>query len=168
MTADLGQHPNTEWAERISEIQTAHAQRSRDLQRRNNNAFKVVRRGINGVKHSKTSVVPEVQTSRAQESSVTLEEIESVEGFVNKLEKIDLPNQLVAVLNDPLLQKLLQLKRSDMISDRIDHWLMAFFDDQLADPSSSVNETLDILHAIRNYARFTKVCASIRDSLWTS
>lgn len=45
-------------------------------------------------------------------ASVTLEEVENVDDFVNKLDKLELPNQLVAVLEDPLLQKLLLLKPS--------------------------------------------------------
>lgn len=45
-------------------------------------------------------------------ASVTLEEVENVDDFVSKLDKLELPNQLVAVLEDPLLQKLLLLKPS--------------------------------------------------------
>lgn len=95
-------------------------------------SFKIVRKiGGQGTKRRKTShlVLPEVHTFHATEvsaqsawelsrqltrskASVTLEEVENVDDFVNKLDKLELPNQLVAVLEDPLLQKLLLLKPS--------------------------------------------------------
>lgn len=152
------QHPNPEWAQRLSEIQVAHAQRSQDGLQKTNQAFKVVRRGINGAKRSRVSVVPEVHTSRAMESSTTLEEIESVNDFVGKLERINLPNQLVAVLGDPLLQKLVQLKTTPIIQERINNWLTAYFEDILLESGDSIGESLDLLDSIREYTRFTKVC----------
>lgn len=88
---------------------------------------------------------------------MTLEEIENVSSFVNKLEKIELPNQLVAVIGDPLLQKLLQLKSSDTVMRRLDNWLKAFFEDQLEENGQSESTLLDMLAAILEYVRFTKV-----------
>lgn len=88
---------------------------------------------------------------------MTLEEIESPQSFIDNLEKIELPNQLVAVLGDPLLQKLLQLKSTEVTMSRVDNWLLAFFDDQLADPDQSDRPLLDMLTAIRDYTRFSKV-----------
>jgi centromere protein I len=88
---------------------------------------------------------------------VTLEEIENVKDFVEKLEKIELPNQLVAVMGDPLLQRLLQLRSDDTTLRRVDNWLMAFFEDQVADGVRSEATLLDMLASIRDYARFTKV-----------
>jgi len=41
-----------------------------------------------------------------------LEEVEDVSDFVQKLDKLEMPNQLVAVLGDPLLRKLISLKPS--------------------------------------------------------
>lgn len=77
--------------------------------------------------------------------------------FVHKLEKIEPPNQLVAVINDPLLQKFLQLRSSDTNSKRIDRWLLAFFEDQLEDSTLSPSKILDMLEAVLGYARYTKV-----------
>ncbi|KAI9729510.1 MAG: hypothetical protein M1818_008482 [Claussenomyces sp. TS43310] len=160
--ASVFTHPNREWRERLIDIQKENAQRSQnDVSPQH--AFRVVRRGINGVKRSRVSAVPEVHTSHAQEasiillSSVTLEEIETVDNFIGKLEKIELPNQLVAVFGDPLLQKLLQLKSNDTTLSRIDNWLEAFFEDQLADSSQSESPILDMLTAIRDYTRFSKM-----------
>lgn len=91
------------------------------------------------------------------QTSVTLEEIENVNGFVGVLEKIELPNQLVAVMGDPLLQKLFQLKSTDDVRQRVDYWLMAFFEDQLEGDGSSQGALLDMLASILEYTRFTKV-----------
>jgi centromere protein I len=89
---------------------------------------------------------------------VTLEEIENVNEFVDKLEKIELPNQLVAAIGDPLLQKFLQLRPSDSTSQRIDQWLLAFFEDQL-ETSGSEKAILEMLEAVRGYTNHTKVCS---------
>lgn len=83
-----------------------------------------------------------------------------MEDFVRHLERIELPNQLVSVIGDPLLQKFLHLKHSETTSRRIDNWLVAFFEDQLETSQSSTRNILDMLQAIREYARFTKVCNS--------
>lgn len=103
------------------------------------------------------------------QTSVTLEEIESVNGFIGRLEKIELPNQLVAVLEDPLLQKLLQLKSTDATRRRIDYWLMAFFEDQLEADEQSEETVLQMLASVREYAKFAKVlppaCAKYIHSL---
>jgi centromere protein I len=80
-----------------------------------------------------------------------------VTDFIQKLEKIELPNQLVAVIGDPLLQNLLQLKSNNTIKRRIDNWLTAFFEDQLESGGSTGNTLLDMLAAIKEYASFTKV-----------
>lgn len=77
--------------------------------------------------------------------------------FIQNLEKIELPNQLVAVIGDPLLQNLLQLKSNDTILLRIDNWLTAFFEDQLESGAHSESTLLDMLAAIKEYASFTKV-----------
>jgi len=76
--------------------------------------------------------------------------------FVRKLEKIELPNQLVAAVGDSLLQKFLQLKTSESTLRRIDNWLLAFFEDQLETPGSEA-VILEMLAAIRDYTQYTKV-----------
>jgi centromere protein I len=91
-------------------------------------------------------------------SSITLEEIEDVHDFVQKLERIDPPNQLVAVLGDPLLQRLLQLRSSDEYEKRVNNWLYAFFEDQLHHPDPSEAKILEMLEAIDKYTQSTRVC----------
>lgn len=77
--------------------------------------------------------------------------------FIQKLEKIELPNQLVASIHDPLLQKLLYLRSSETTLQRIDYWLLAFFEDQLENGRSSETQIADMLELILQYTRFTKV-----------
>jgi centromere protein I len=67
------------------------------------------------------------------------------------------PNQLVAVIGDPLLQRLLQLRPSDVYEKRIDNWLYAFFEDQLHNPEPSEVKILEMLQAIHRYASTTRV-----------
>jgi centromere protein I len=66
----------------------------------------------------------------------------------------------VASLRDPLLQKFLQLKPSVSTSQRIDQWLIAFFEDQLETPGSE-KTILEMLDAIRDYAIHSKVVMRI-------
>ena len=89
-----------------------------------------------------------------------------MDDFVRKLEVIELPNQLVAVLGDPLLQKFLQLKSSPAVLRRVDSWLIAFFEAQLEDSGSAENAILEMLSAIREYARYTKVSESLDLLSW--
>ncbi|PQE30791.1 Mis6 domain-containing protein [Rutstroemia sp. NJR-2017a WRK4] len=153
VTMGRASHPNREWKERLGEIQENHLQRTQDglLSERRN--FRVARKSAKERKHS---VVPPVHTSYAHETSTTLEEVEDVDDFVSKLEKIELPNQLVAAIDDPLLQKFLQLKPFQDTQRRIDHWLLAFFEDQLEDGRSSEIEIPEMLQAVLGYTRFTK------------
>lgn len=88
-----------------------------------------------------------------------------MEDFVQYLEKIELPNQLVAAIGDPLLQKFLQLKYSEVTSRRIDNWLLAFFEDQLETSNSAAGNILSMLQAILEYTRYTKVY-SPQKALW--
>jgi centromere protein I len=80
----------------------------------------------------------------------------NVSDFVGKLETIELPNQIVAVIGDPLLRKFLLLKSSDSTARRIDNWLLAFFEDQLESQEPTESVILAMLDAIRDYARCTK------------
>ena len=91
-----------------------------------------------------------------EQSSVTLEEIENLHEFVHKLEKIELPNQMVAAIGDPLLQRFLQLKPTSSNFRRIDEWLLAFFEDQLENLEHE-KAIQEMLEAIRNYTCHTKV-----------
>ncbi|KAE8447373.1 hypothetical protein EG329_010787 [Mollisiaceae sp. DMI_Dod_QoI] len=154
--ASVFTHPNPEWRGRLGEIQDIHFQRTQDDLSTEQRTFRVARKVGTGLKRKRGPVLPDVHTSHAQESSTTLEEIENVYDFVQKLEKIDPPNQLVAVLDDPLLQKFLQLRSSDVDSSRIDSWLLAFFEDQLQNLDAGESVILEMLQALLSYTRCTK------------
>ena len=65
----------------------------------------------------------------AQKNYITLEEIDTADAFVGRMEKIELPSQMAAILADPLLQKLLLLRPDSDAAQRLDNWLAAVFDD---------------------------------------
>ena len=87
-----------------------------------------------------------------------MEEIDSAESLVNNLEKIELPNQLVAVLADPLLQKLLLLRPDAEGSTRISNWLLACLSD-VTSGDAEPGLLLDMLDVVHEYAVATKVRA---------
>lgn len=86
---------------------------------------------------------------------------------MEKLDKIEPPGQLVSFLTDPLLQKFVELKPSPIVSARIGLWLAACLEDQA---SAAVRGTEDIallaelLSALLQHARYTKVCIVTRAS----
>ncbi|OTA92290.1 hypothetical protein M434DRAFT_396534 [Hypoxylon sp. CO27-5] len=143
--ASAFKHPDPQWRERLDEIQQAHAARHANRTDRPLDAFRVVRNRVNG---KGSALVPEVHTSNATEKSITLEEIENVDGFVNNLEKVELPNQLIAVLGDPLLQKLLILKPDNEAHQRVGSWLASYGQDLMSgEPGVDPRDCLEILKA---------------------
>ncbi|KAF4624700.1 hypothetical protein G7Y89_g13464 [Cudoniella acicularis] len=155
--ASVFTHPNPEWREHLGEIQATHYQRTQDGLPPEKRTFRVARKGPNGGKYARNPAIPGVHTLNAQESSITLEEIEDVHDFVQRLENIEPPNQLVAVIGDPLLQKFLQLRSSEIYSRRVDTWLLAFFEDQLESTNPSETKMLEMLEAVRGYTQYTKI-----------
>ncbi|KAF2397240.1 Mis6-domain-containing protein [Trichodelitschia bisporula] len=118
--------PDPEWRRRLIAIQDATSWGQLGSGPRG--GFRVAR---DLTKRSKNSVIPEVHTFHANETSVTLEEIDSAEHFVENLERIDPPSQIVAGLTDPLLQKYLMLGLSSDVPDRLRFWLLQYFDEEL-------------------------------------
>ncbi|KAF8471911.1 centromere protein I [Kalaharituber pfeilii] len=149
--AGLFSHPNPEWIERLLAIQEANALNSSAASAKF--SFQVVRKyGGQGNKRRKTGhlTVPEVRTYRAVETSVTLEEIGDVDDLVSRLDKLELPNQLAAVIEDPLLQQVLGLLGSDTDLERVNNWLAAYF-------SCGVNDwTKNYLKKVLEYTKYTK------------
>ncbi|KAK4646522.1 hypothetical protein QC761_211250 [Podospora bellae-mahoneyi] len=145
-------HPDVQWRERLNEIQQQHFDRHEDDGTRNGFAVShALGRRLKGAR----ALVPNVHTLHAHETSVTLEEFDSAEGFVNSLEKIEMPSQLVAVLADPLLQKFLLLRPSQEASQRISNWLMACVGD-VASGDTDPSFLLDMVEVIRDYVLSTK------------
>jgi len=89
-----------------------------------------------------------------------LEEIENVDDFVGRLERIELPNQVISALSDSLFQKYLFLKPSETASKRLNQWLSTFFDEELhlLSHGQYPNKRLsEMLEKLLNYTRYTKV-----------
>lgn len=161
--AGLFSHPNPEWMRKLLVIQEVNAVNSSVGSEKS--SFQVVRKhGSQGGKRRKTGhlTVPEVHTYRAVESSVTLEEIGNIDDFVAKLDKLELPNQLAAVIEDPLLQKLLDLKFSETDQQRISNWLAAYLSCIVGGGAEErllkrlleyTNHTKNLLPAIESYLR---------------
>ncbi|KAI1853766.1 hypothetical protein JX266_001750 [Neoarthrinium moseri] len=148
-------HPDPQWRERLDEIQQAHA-RSLEDRDQPKDAFRVARHINNAGQSKRPPVVPEVHTSHAQENSVTLEEIENVDGLVKALETVELPNQLISVLGDPLLQKLMLLKPDPISHLRISNWLDAYGQDVLDGGDEGAGEVASFLEILQQYAANTK------------
>ncbi|RYP29675.1 hypothetical protein DL767_006627 [Monosporascus sp. MG133] len=146
-------YPDPEWRERLDAIQQAHAERAISRSQRPLNSFRVARHR-NGGRGNNGAVVPEVHTSYVPENSVSLEEIENVDGFVKALETIELPNQLIAVLGDPLLQKLFLLKPDAEANQRVNNWLSSYAHGMISGDSDA--NPLDILATLRDYVSSTK------------
>lgn len=86
---------------------------------------------------------------------MTLEEIDSAETLASNLEKIELPDHIVAVLVDPLLQKFMML-RPDTDFKRAASWM----DVQIAEilnGDADEDTVASTLNTIREYSRNTKV-----------
>lgn len=148
-----------EWRQRLHAIQEANADRNDQLHA-HQNGFKVVR---HGAKRAKASIIPDVRTSYATEKSVTLEEINSADELVKHLEKIELPNQLLASFKDPLLQKYLILRPSDTAASRLELWLESFLREALeaaASGTGSPDHLGELLDGMLRYTQATKVWKS--------
>lgn len=89
---------------------------------------------------------------------MTLEEIDSAESLASNLDKIELPDHLVAILVDPLMQKFMML-RPDKDLKRAWAWM----DTQLAEVlngDADENTLTNTINIIYEYARITKVSIS--------
>ncbi|CEI39268.1 unnamed protein product [Fusarium venenatum] len=145
-------HPDPQWRDRLDEIQEAHFYKSQEGVLRPRDGFRVYR-PIGRAIRKKT--IPLVHTSHVTEDAVTLEEIESVVGFVKGIDKLELPNQLVAVLADPLLQKLMVLRPSSESDQRIANWLNSALQD-VQDGDADEATFFEILDIFRDYVVSTK------------
>lgn len=107
-------------------------------------------------RRGKGSAIPAVHTIHAQEESVTLEEIDSATSLAKNFENIELPNQLVAVLADPLLQKLLLLRPSQEAFARVENWLTACVS-SAANGDTNREELVDLIEVVHDYITSTRV-----------
>jgi centromere protein I len=98
--------------------------------------------------------------TKPEQALVTLEDVENADHFVDILEKIEPPSQLVAALRDPLLQKYLMLGSSVDSERRLEFWLLRYFGEELETlrEGFGLSATLsDTLSAIISYSESSKV-----------
>ncbi|KAF1923756.1 Mis6-domain-containing protein [Didymella exigua CBS 183.55] len=152
--------PDAEWRERVRAIQETRTAADNPTSKQHN-GFKVLR---HGPKRTKASVLPDVHTYHAIESSVTLEGIDTVESFVEMLDRIEPPGQLVSFLTDPLLQKYVDLRPSPVVSARISLWLATCLEDQIASTALNAEDPAlltELLDGLLQHARYTKTLLPI-------
>ncbi|RBR04332.1 uncharacterized protein FIESC28_11588 [Fusarium coffeatum] len=145
-------HPDPQWRDRLDEIQEAHFYKSQEGISKPRDGFRVHRPIGRGARNK---TIPLVHTSHVTEDAVTLEEIENAVGFVKNLDKLELPNQLVAVLADPLLQKLMVLRPSMESDQRIANWLSSALQD-VKDGDADEATFFELLDILRDYVISTK------------
>lgn len=150
-------HPDPEWTNHAREIQELNLERA---QGNGLATFQVVHRGL--VKRSKVeTIVPGLQTSRVAPNRTSLEELRSLDHFVERLEKIELPNQIISTLSDGLAQKYLFLVQPEIADQRLNDWLQSFLSDHLESARDYNDEGVDelghLLTLAVNYAQYTKV-----------
>jgi centromere protein I len=151
-------HPDPEWTSHARLLQDRTLEQVQAVQ---SSSFQVVHRGA--AKRGKMEViVPVLQTSRVSSNRTSLEEIRSVDHLVEKLERIELPNQIISAMADNMAQKYLYLAQPESARLRLDDWLSSFFDERLEnaqDEELGTSESLGyIFSLVMNYVRYTKVC----------
>uniref|UniRef100_A0A0D2XCL1 Uncharacterized protein n=1 Tax=Fusarium oxysporum (strain Fo5176) TaxID=660025 RepID=A0A0D2XCL1_FUSOF len=134
-------HPDPQWRARLDEIQDAHLHQTEKGTLRPRDGFRV-HRPIS--RSTRNRIIPVVHTS------YVAEEIENVASFVKNLDKLELPNQLVAVLADPLLQKLMLLRPDGESEQRLANWLNGVLQD-VRDGDADENTFFDMLDILREY-----------------
>ncbi|KAL2855429.1 Mis6-domain-containing protein [Aspergillus pseudoustus] len=149
-------HPDPEWTSHARQLQEANIER---IQGSRSTNFQVVHRGL--VKRSKVeTIVPDVQTSRVAHNRTSLEELRGVDHFIERLEKIELPNQIVSTIADGLAQKYLFLVQPELAHRRLNDWLGSFLSDQLEYVQDFDDEGVDalgyVLSLAVSYARYSK------------
>ncbi|KAK6541802.1 hypothetical protein TWF694_007584 [Orbilia ellipsospora] len=127
------------------------------------------RRSTRVLTKSKRGIVPVLHTFEASETSVTLEEIDSIKGLVDNLQKLELPSQVGAVYHDDLFRNFVLLKGSDEIMSRLESWTSAALLEELdvEQTSGSPSERLEVfLGQILDYVSMEKsLLASVHDFL---
>lgn len=90
------------------------------------------------------------------QQSVTLEEIDNATAFVKNMENIMLPSQLVAVIADPLLQKLLLQRPDEEAHVRVSNWMTAVLQD-IRSGEVDAHTTSDVLGLLHEYVVVSNV-----------
>ncbi|KAL1877621.1 hypothetical protein VTK73DRAFT_8445 [Phialemonium thermophilum] len=148
-------HPDPQWRSQLEEIQASHLG-ERDKAATTRNKFQMnhlLGKQING---QRRIVIPAAHTLQAHESSVTLAEIDGPENLAKNLDKIELPSQLIAVLADPLLQKLMALKPNNEAHMRVNNWVLSCLSD-VSSGNAGIDVLLDMVEILQDYVSSTQL-----------
>jgi len=156
----LSMSTSTEWRNRLMAIQSANSSFFKgDVSQ--HGGFMVARNARN---RTSPSILPEVHTFHPSVAAITLEDIRNVDDFVNKLELIEPPSQIIAGLRDPLLQKYIILDISRDASQRLEFWLLRYFEEEIETLKEGfgLSVTLpEILSALTSFTESSKELAPI-------
>ncbi|SPN99001.1 related to Mis6 domain protein [Cephalotrichum gorgonifer] len=144
--ASAFKHPDIQWRLHLDEIQESHSRRMQaNAALSRQSGFQVRHKSFG---RPGRSAIPAVHSSHATEQSVTLEEIDNATSFVKNIENIMLPSQLVAVIADPLLQKLLLLRPDEEAYSRVNNWMVAVLQDIRSGEADAhtISDVLGLLH----------------------
>lgn len=153
----LFKHPDPEWSTHAKRLQEQIAEMA---QASKMSTFQAVHRGT--VKRSRIEVaIPGLQTSRVSPRHTSLEEIRDINHFVERLDTIELPNQIISTLGDAMAQKYLFLVRPEVAHQRLEEWLRSFLEDKLEQVREDEDDEPEILSYVLEfvvgYASYTKV-----------
>lgn len=113
---------------------------------------------------TRTSILPDVHTFHPSVATITLEDIRNVDDFVDNLELIEPPSQIIAGLRDPLLQKYILLGTSRDASQRLEFWLLRYFEEEIETLKDGfgLSATLpEMLSALASFTESSKELAPI-------
>ncbi|KAJ6150991.1 Centromere protein Cenp-I [Penicillium chermesinum] len=158
-------HADPEWSSHAKVLLAQNTERSEAAA----SSIQSLQRGL--AKRTKIEVViPVLQTSRVSNKHTSLEELRSIEHFVDKIDRIELPNQIISTLGDVMARKYIHLIQSEAANHRLDEWLGNFLQDKLEQIQGDDDddpEILDyVLDVIVGYSAYTKhLLPSVRSFL---
>ena len=80
--------------------------------------------------------------------------------FIDKIDKLALPNQMISALDDQLLQTYCLVRPTNDWTQRMDRWLSLFFDEQLhvlEDAGATTTSLWEVLEKSLGYIHRIKV-----------
>ncbi|CAG8451070.1 6782_t:CDS:10 [Paraglomus brasilianum] len=92
--------------------------------------------------------IPQTRTLDVTEKSVTLEEVGSFKDLVSNIDKLQLPSQLAAVLDNRMLQHMVACNPDETTKARISHWLyqcimeLLYWSDQTPETQEKLGDLL--------------------------
>ncbi|KAI2787321.1 hypothetical protein POX_f07684 [Penicillium oxalicum] len=159
-------HPDPEWSSHAKLLQDQNLELKQATQQ---SSYQVINRAL-GKRTRVEVIIPVLQTSRVSNKHTSLEEIRNIQHFVDRVDKIELPNQIISTLRDSMAQKYLHLVQPEAANARLNDWLSGFLADKLAqiqeDQDDDPEALTFVLSYLEGHTSFAKVILpSIQDFL---